>query len=186
MDYPKLPSEIAELNEQLRDYFGVDTITGDVIWRIAWSNDQYEMRETDCTPEGLQLLTPEVRLLPKYQWIRNRWILERLVAVPEFQQKELAGRKISYECVWKFEDRDEQPVPPIFTACKFIIDTIYAAQGLQPFPKYIDPESKEPIEEQKKRVDDLVEQLFGDESGLMMRTVTGEAVVINDTKMKES
>lgn len=185
MDYPKLPSDIIRINEQLREYFGVDTVSGEPIWRISWSNDQYEMRETDYTAEGLRLLSTEVRLLPKYQWIKNRWILERLVAVPVFQVKELAGREVSYECMWKFQDRDEQAVDPKFEACKFIIDIIYAAQGKQPFPKYIDPESEEPIEAQKKRIDDLVEQLFGDESNLMMRTVTGEAIVV-PTKYGES
>jgi hypothetical protein len=185
MEYPKLPTDIVRINTQLVTHFGVDTVSGQPIWRISWSNDQYEYRETDCTPEGLTLVSPEIKLLPKYQWIKNRWILERLVVVPEFQQRELGGKQVSYECAWKFEDRDEQAVQPKFEACKFVIDIIYAAQGHQPFPKYIDPDSEEPIEAQKKRIDDLVEQLFGDESSLMMRTVTGEAIVV-PTKYGES
>ena len=187
MDYPTLPTDIITINDQLREQFGIDTESTEPIWRCAWSNDQYEMRLTDRTPEGLIMLSPELKRLPKYSWIKNRWILERLVVVPEFQAFELGGLKVSYECIWKFEDRTKEAVPPMFPACQFIINLVYAAQGHRPMPKYIDPESKEPIEEQKKRIDGLVEELFGDESNLLGMTITGEAVAYTGpSKMKES
>lgn len=176
MEYPTLPTDIITLNDQLREQFGIDTETTEPIWRVSWSNDQFEHRMTDRTPEGLVMLTPQIKILPKYQWIKSRWLLERLVIVPDFQAFELGGKKVSYECVWKFEDRNKEAVPPVFPACQFIINLIFAAQGHRPMPKYIDPESEEPIEEQKKRIDKLVEELFGDESNLLGMTVTGEAV----------
>lgn len=176
MDYPHLPTDIIKLNDQLREHFGIDTISSDPIWRVSWCNDQREMRMTDRTPEGLHLLYPELKYLPKYQWLKDRWILERLVVVPEFQAAELGGKAISYECLWVFEGKDKQPVPPKFEACKFLVDLVYAAMGHRPMQKYIDPESVEPMEEQKKRIDSLVEELFGDESNLLGRTITGEAV----------
>jgi hypothetical protein len=42
--------------------------------------------------------------------------------------------------------------------------------------KYVDEEAKNPMEAQKERIDKLQEELFGDESSLLLRTVTGEAV----------
>jgi len=55
---------------------------------------------------------------------------------------------------------------------------VYAAQGKKSLVKYADPESTEveAIQEKHKRVDKLVEELFGDESSLLGRTITGEAV----------
>lgn len=176
MDYPKLPTNIRYINKLLREHFGVSTEDTRAIWRVSWSNDQFEKRLTAFSPAGIEFLTPQILELPKYQHVKDRWILERLVLVPEFQQVELVGAKTSYECIWVFHDRDKNAVEPIFEAAKFIIDLVYAAQGKSPMPKYIDPESKEPIEEQKKRIDKLVEELFGDESSLLGRTITGEAV----------
>jgi len=186
MDYPTLPTDITTINNQLREEFGIDTESTDPIWRISWSNDQFEHRLTDRTPEGLVMLSPQLSILPKYQHVRDRWILERLVIVPDFQAFELGGKKVSYECVWKFEGRRKEPVPPMFPACQFIINLIFAAQGHRPMPKYIDPESTEPIEEQKKRIDNLVEELFGDESNLLGMTVTGEAVAYTGPSKIES
>jgi hypothetical protein len=186
MDYPTLPTDIVTINDLLASHFGIDIVNKDPIWRVSWSKDQYEMRMTDRTPEGLIMLTPQLKLLPKYQHVAPRWILERLVVVPEFQAAELGGKYISYECMWVFEDRRKEAVPPVFDACEFIINLIYAAMGKKPMPKYIDPEAKEPIEEQKKRIDSLVEELFGDESSLLGRTITGEAVAMPQNYDKET
>jgi hypothetical protein len=188
MDYPTLPTDILKINEQLRDEFGIETTSTNPMWRISWSNDQYEMRLTDRTPEGLVMLTPQLRLLPKYrQWLQPPcWILERLVVVPEFQAAELGGKQVSYECLHPFLGRNKLPVQPVWPACQFLVNLIYAAMGHKPMPKYIDPESKEPLEEQKKRIDLLVEELFGDESNLLGRTITGEAIAMPTNYDKET
>src|SRR5215475_8148708 len=177
MDYPTLPHDINLINTQLVNYFGIDTITSQPIWRVSWSNDQYEKRVTEFTMEGLQLLYPEVMELPKYQHVPDRWILERLCLIPDMHVAELPSEKVSYECMHVFENATTgQPVYPIFRACKFIVDTVYAAMGKKSMAKYVDEEAKNPIEEQRKRVDELQEALFGDESSLLGRTITGEAV----------
>jgi len=175
MEYEKLPQDIQDINTQLERHFGIHTETGRPIWRISWSNDQYEKRWTDYDDKGKALEFPEVRELPKYQWIRNRWILERLVSA--LDQKDLVT-KLSYEVAWVYKDRFGEYIVPVFEAAKFVVDIIYAKEGKKPFPKYIDRESKEPIEAQKERIDKLVEELFGDESDLMLRTVTGEASIV--------
>lgn len=175
MEYKTLPTEITDINTQLERHYGIHTETGRPIWRLSWSNDQFEKRWTDYDDKGQKLEWPEVRELPKYQWIRSRWILERLISAQG--QQDLVV-KLSYEVVWVFKDRFGEFIQPIFEACKFVVDLIYAREGKKPFPKYIDPESKEPIEKQKERIDKLVEELFGDESNLMLRTVTGEATVV--------
>jgi hypothetical protein len=184
MDYPVLPSDVEEINRQLRETYGIDTESSQPMWRVSWAADQYEMRVDDVTANGVRLLFPELMKLPKYSWIKDMWILENLVLVPMQHDSELAGVKKSYECIWKFKDRFEKPVKPEFWACQFVIDLVLSVKTRNPMNvrKYYDPDvSSDPKEQlaiNKKRIDDLVEQLFGDESDLMMRTVTGEAVIV--------
>lgn len=172
--------------------YGIDTESSQPMWRISWAADQYEMRVDDVTPLGVKLLFPELMNFPKYSWIKDNWILENLVLVPLDNLNELAGKKKSYECIWRFYDRFKKPVQPEFWACQFVIDSVNAAKTGNPMNvrKYYDPnvssDPKEQLEINKKRIDDLVTQLFGDESDLMLRTVTGEAIVVPKNYEKES
>jgi hypothetical protein len=149
------------------------------MWRVSWSEDQYEKRKSDVTASGIQLLTPQVMEFKKYSYIKDRYLLENWVIVPEFQQNELCGVKKSYECMWNFSDSLGRPIIPTFEACKFIIDAVNAVKGKSSLHRYIEPEENGNTPEAiEKRTDKLVEELFGDESGLLLRTVTGEASVV--------
>lgn len=177
MDFPELPEDVKRINKQLADNYGQDSISGQAIWRVSWSNDQWEKRLSEYTPEGLQMLHPEVQLLPKYQHVRNRWILERLCLVPDVNIGELPTQKQSYECMYPFENAyTGDALPPSYQAACFVIDCVYAAIGKKGLRKYVDDEAANPIESRAKRIAELQEELFGDESSLLMRTKTGEAV----------
>lgn len=177
MDYPVLPKDIQEINRQLENHFGIDTVTGKPMWRVSWSTDQYEKRLTNYTDMGLLLLTPEVRELPKYQYCKDRWILEQLCLVPEANLSELPAQKQSYENMYTFEHGvTGGPIMPVFEACKFVIDVVEAAKGKKSLRKYVDDEAQNPAEAKEKRIQQLTEELFGDESSILGRTITGEAV----------
>jgi hypothetical protein len=186
----ELAEPIESINRQLIDLFGVDTATGQTMFRVVWSNDQYEKRMVDATDEGIILPFHILKEVPKYsQWIDSRFVLERLVIVPETSIKELAGIKLSYEPLWVFRGKFDEYVPPTLPACKFIIDTLYAAMGKSSLKKYIDEEAKNPVEVKEQRIEKLTEELFGDESNLLGRTITGEAIVVPqsyETTQKES
>lgn len=178
------PETIESLNKQLIYLFGIDTVNGGAIWRIVWSEDQFEKRlgtYDDITPAGLYLRTvTEVREVPKYrQWIHEKYILERLVGIPETNMPELPAVRMSYEPIWTFQDKYDNYLPPRIDACQFIISTVYAAQyGTHNLKKFHDPESSQDaeLETRKKRVDGIIEELFGDQSSLQGTTVTGESV----------
>lgn len=177
MDFPELPEDVKRINKQLADNFGVDSISGQAIWRVAWSNDQFEKRLSEYTPEGLQLLHPEVQVLRKYQHVRDRWILERLCLIPDVNVGDLPSQKQSYECMYPFENAyTGDALPPKYEAARFVIDCVYAAMGKKGLRKYVDEEAKNPIETRAQRINQLTEELFGDESSLLGRTITGEAV----------
>lgn len=186
----ELAEPIESINNQLIDLFGVDTATGQPMFRVVWSDDQYEKRMVENTDKGILLPFPVLREVPKYsQWVESRFVLERLVIVPENSIKELAGLKLSYEPLWVFRGKFDEYVPPTTWGCKFVIDALYAALGKSSMAKYIDEEAKNPVEVKEKRLNALEEQLFGDESNILGRTITGEAIVVPqsyETTQKES
>lgn len=190
----ELTEPIETINARLIDFFGVDTLTGLPIWRVVWSEDQMEKRlgtYTDYTPSGIWLReVTEVREVPKYrQWIQQKFVLERLTLVPEVNQDELPTSKLSYEPLWVFEDRYGRYLPPKFEAAQLVIDTVYAVQySDHNLSRYKDPENSQEasIELKKQRVDEYIEQLFGDESGLLGTTITGESIIVPRNYKKES
>lgn len=186
----ELAESIESINRQLIDLFGLDTTSGQPMFRVVWSEDQFEKRLMNTTKEGFILITPMVMEVPKYrQWVVERYVLERLVIVPEENRDELVGTKKSYEPLWVFKGKDDRYVPPTIWGCKFVIDTLYAALGKQSLVRYVDEEAKNPVETREGRIEKLQEELFGDESSLLGRTITGEAIVVPqsyETTQKES
>lgn len=176
----ELAEPVERINKELAYIFGIDTVTGQPIWRVVWSNDQYEKRMTQYTTEGLELLYPEVRLLPKYQHIRDRWVLERLVLVPEISQEEMADKKISYEPLWTFEGQKGEYLPPRFDACEYIINLVYRAQGIKSNVAKYKKTNEEEKEEKAQRVDKIKNELFGDNSGLNGETInaSGSSIIV--------
>lgn len=178
----ELAETIDTINRQLREHYSYDD-EGQSIWRVVWSEDQYEKRIMDVTDEGFQLLEPQVRIVPKYkQWIKERYVLERLVLVPaQHIDVEMTTVK-SYEPIWTFEvqigPRTGDYIAPKFEACKFIIDTIYAAQGKKSMKKYVDEEAKNPEEAKKARIAKISEQLFGNETPTTDALAYGTGVVV--------
>lgn len=178
----ELTEPIESINKQLVSLFGIDSDTGRPMFRVVSSWDQYEKRLSNVTPEGMKLQYPQVMEKPKYNqhdvdW-KDKYILERLVIVPLVNQEELPTSGMSYEPLWVFKDNMNNPLPPRVDACKLVIDTMYAALGKSSMAKYVDPEldPEHSAHEKALRVQALEEQLFGDESNLLLRTVTGEAV----------
>lgn len=173
---------IESLNQRLIDHFGIDTAANLPVFRIVWANDQVEKRLTDTLDSGIQLLYPVVREVKKYSYLKDLYVLEHLVIVPEFQRAELADVKLSYEPIWAYKDEHGNPLPPIWEATKFIVDSLYAAMGRKSLRKYIDPDSLEGAAE--ARVDRIHQELFGNETDTTdaLRYKEGVVVPTNYTK----
>lgn len=173
----ELPEKIEDINISLIREFGIATDNGKPMFRVVWGDDQLEKRMVSHTLEGMQLLHPEIQERKKYaKFGREYYILERLVIVPIVHMSDLPTDAQSYEPLHFFWDKEHKPLPPKYYICKFIIDTLYAAMGKKSMAKYIDEEAVNPIEVREARIKELEEYLFGDESDLLGRTVTGEAV----------
>lgn len=179
--------QVDRINRQLKDKYGIDTITGLPIWRIVWADEQREKQKDtfeDHSPSGLYLRTiTEVREIQKYPHVREKHILERLVPVPDFQRDQLVGAKLSYELIFVFWNNKEEYLPPKFEVAEFVIETIYAAQfGTGNLHKYVDKENSQEasLEQKRKRVDEIVEYLWGDSSSLGGETIneSGSAIIV--------
>jgi hypothetical protein len=179
----ELTESIESLNQRLIDHFGIDSDTGRAIFRIVFSDEQTEKRLVDCLDSGIALLFPEVREVKKYPYIKACYVLERLVVVPDINEKELPVSKLSYEPLWVFCDQQHNALPPIWAACKFVIDSVYAALGKKSLAKYKDDEKNTTPEGREERIKGLEEELFGDESGLYGKTTpeAGEGIVVPST-----
>lgn len=158
------------LNDRLRDHFGIDTATGQVMFRIVWANDQWEKQLIDELDGGVKLLFPIQRDVKKYPYLKDLYVLERLVIVPEVHKDELLGLKLSYEPIWAYRDVQNNPLPPVWGPTKFVIDTLLAALGKHSLRKYVDDEKNTTPEGREQRINELQGELFGDE------TVTGDAL----------
>jgi len=156
---------IETLNQRLINYYGTDVVTGQPSFRIVWAPDETEMRLVDMVG-GIQLLHAEVREVKKYPYMKEMYVLERLVAVPEISQHELPAVKISYEPIWSYCDGDQNALPPIWAATKFVVDTLFAALGKASMRKYIDSEKNTTPEGKEQRITELQGELFGDETNV--------------------
>lgn len=183
----ELTETIESLNRQLVDLYGIDTVTGDSMWRIVWSDDQWEYRHglyEDYTPSGIYIRTvQETRWVPKYrQWIQQKYVLERLVLIPEMNLGDLPAAKLSYEPIYPFETPTGQYLPPRLDAAKFVIDAVLAVQGKGTLARYKDPfnglNSEDYKELKAKEIDDLQRELFGNETTTGDHMAHGEAIIV--------
>lgn len=191
----ELTETIDSINRQLQDLFGIDTVTGQPMWRVVWSEDQYEHRlgtYEDFTDYGLWLRTvTEVRFVPKYcQWVQNKYVLERLVLIPEANEGELPATRLSYEPIYVFETDSHRYLPPRLDAAKFVIDSVLSAQGKSSLAKYKDPfdgKSQEEYNEMRSQeLDRLQSELFGNETDTGDALAHGEAIIVPSNYKGES
>lgn len=170
-----LNETLESINQQLVDLYGIDTVTGLPLWRVVWSEDQFEHRlgtYDDYSPSGIYLRTvTEVRYVPKYrQWISNKYVLENLVVVPEPNRAELPASNISYEPRFPFQDKAGNALPPKIQAAKFVIDMMNAARGDGKVKVYKDPEaglnSEDLLAQKDEQLKELERELYGNETSV--------------------
>jgi len=153
------------INKRLLDYHGKFE-DGRALWRIVWSDDEFEKRLVLQTRDGFQLLNPTVQEVPKYSYIKHKYILERLLAVPTINLTELT-ELTSYEPVWTFQDSNGNALPPVWDAIELIINSVYTASRKVIGAKYKQPEAEQNTPEaMNARINKLQKELFGNETSV--------------------
>lgn len=152
--------DLEKMNNQLRSKYGYGPDDFTPQWRVVWSEDEREKRWMTHDDHAMELLEEEVRLVPKYQHITDRYILER--QVPVMGETDLVV-PVSYEPAWTFEDRHGDYLPPRFDACEFIIETIYNQVKMgSTHKKYLDP--LQTPEQMNQKIIEMEKILFGNET----------------------
>lgn len=99
------------VNKRLLDNYGVG-VEDQPRYRVVWSTSQYEMLTaifTKTTEAGIYLGEElATRSTPKYSMYVDYWILE--FVEPNLGNPELKA-KYSYEPLWIFRDRNNNPLP---------------------------------------------------------------------------
>ena len=169
--------EVEHFNRYLERDFGYFEATYP-LYRISWSEDQFEKRIVQHDIHGIELIRPQVVEKPKYsQWIHNKYILERLIPVPAIAD---LVEKISYEPVWVFEDKNGNALPPNYDVCKIVVASIQAAAAQRIGAKYQDPRANPNFKESERaRLKELQEQLFGNETSVTDALAHGHGVSLN-------
>lgn len=168
------------INKRLEDRYGRDGEKPN--YRIVYSEDQFEMRETAYDDKGVPLLFPEVRKLPKYrQWIQEKHVLERLTLVPSVNAKEIPVSALSYEPIFVFEDAKGRALPPAWPVAQLAIDSIHQAmRQAGVYTKYHDEfdglNTKELLEKKAEKIDDIVKVMFANESEVGDALATENAI----------
>jgi hypothetical protein len=102
------------------------SITGQYFYRLVWSDKVLENRKgtfNDFTESGLFIRTVvETRLLPKYNYIRERWILEKWAPGSLTRNEETPDASGGdYIPVYVFEDSEGNYLPPTRKVLEFIL-----------------------------------------------------------------
>ena len=112
--------EVNTINSKLIQQFG-KTLDNKAKFRIIWSDEQFEYR-TGTFNEFYKTLflrtTKGVKQVPKYNYIKSRWILELYnspIGDPNIMDYN------GYEPLYVFENAHGNPLPPRLTVCQIII-----------------------------------------------------------------
>jgi hypothetical protein len=173
-----IPEIVERINKQLRDEYGIEVTSDRPIYRVVWSNDEFEKRLMKYTDAGVELLTPEVREVPKYkQWAADRYILEMLQYIdsPLSSTEEMTVQVVSYEPIWSFVDNQLNYLPPRYDVAKIIIDSRLERLGKKA-PVAKDP--MENLEEKRAHIAKIQEELFGNETNTGDALAHGEGVTV--------
>ena len=150
--------DIKVINRRLVELHG-KYLDGQPNFRVVWSEDLTEKRRTKFSPEGFELPNEVIMEVKKYgQYIHNKYLMERLIEIPEFYQDELL-KKLSYEPIWVFEDKDGNALPPIWGVIEIVLNAIMNREKGVPLKA---PGNS--LEEKDEEIKKMEEILFGNET----------------------
>lgn len=118
-----IPENIRLINEWLKEYGGTNPYN-EPIFRIAWSSDQVEFRHgtfRDFRGDLFLREVTETRVTKKYNYIIDKWILEKWFPQDMVRNEETPGvLRGDYECFFVFQDKFMNYLEPTRKVVEFI------------------------------------------------------------------
>lgn len=177
-------AECEAINKLLIDKFGIDTVTGLPMWRLVYSDSQYNKERgtfEDYTDGGIYLRTvTEVREVPKYPYLRGLYLLENLQGVPACNANDLPTQTLTYECIHPLMHKLHKTyLPPYWPFVEFVVDCFYAGLGRKSLRKYISAdEGVDVLELKRQRIDNITRYLYGNETPVTDALAYGTGIVV--------
>jgi hypothetical protein len=166
------------INKKLSESYGKDDL-GRPNFRVTWTEGQLEKRK--CRPRiyiGDRFISQssqtEVYEMPKYPTIKNRYVLERLI---HHCNEELVENP-SYEPIHVFQDKNGNPLPPVWDMVDY--GCHYIMTGQKKSKQSYEEEEAKRMQEEK---DQLRAELHDDRPYLPTMIEMGEAVSLPKTDM---
>jgi len=172
------------INLSLKDKYGIDTLSGLPMWRIAWTPAQYAKQlgtYRDFTDSGIFIREiTEVRERPKYDYLGNLYVLELLQIVVGINAETLPTQNLSYECITPFMHKiTEKYLPPNQLYAEFVIDAYYAGLGKKSmYGKYVSNDGGNSLENKRRRIQEIYKYLYGNETSTTDALAYGTGVVV--------
>lgn len=117
-------TEVEIINEQLKK-FGHGSLN-EPLYRIVWSDGEIELRRGTFRDYAGNLFIREVtetRWTKKYNYISERWIMERLIPPEVCYNPELPGSQFgSYEPIYVFQDKNGKFLPLNARVAEFLVN----------------------------------------------------------------
>jgi hypothetical protein len=115
--------DVEAVNKKLKEYHGTDD-ENRPIFRVVWSDSQIEKRFGTFVEHYGSIILGEARRMeevPKYSYIKARWILEKLMFAMTDEVIGLDLNNRCYEPVYTFEDKFGRPLPVEWWAVEMIV-----------------------------------------------------------------
>lgn len=116
-------TDVYSINQQLQLH-GLN-LKGEPLYRIVWSDFQTEIRYGRFREFMGKLFLREfigTKEVPKYNFLSERWVLERWLLPELVYTPELPGSSQgSYEPIYVFQDKHGNYLPPNLKAAEFVV-----------------------------------------------------------------
>lgn len=115
-------TEVQIINKTLAQTYG-KYIDGRPKWRVIWSDDEIEKRlvEKETFSGTIYIgMAAEMEVTKKYSYIRERWILEKLIfsPIPQIVDSERGH----YEPYWVFQDKHGNYLKPLWRIVEILVN----------------------------------------------------------------
>jgi hypothetical protein len=146
-----------DINARLLKLQGYDTTYQLPKWRLVWSDLEVIKRTSvykDVTPSGIYLGWKKgTREIKKYWYLKPSWILERLDHIQRRVDFDEIQRSYTYELVYAFLDRNDNPLPLAWAPIEFILHNWGKAERATYAATYAEAQAKKEVEDVKKARD---------------------------------
>ena len=155
-------SQIDDFNKKLKDVYSSEVFSGRPIFRLVFSNDYREKRlgefvDTDSNNNFVRRVT-EVRDMLKYPYLKDTWILEKLVWMGGLNPELPEAKGYSYECIWAFVNKHGEPLYPHYHIVEMIINSLLNGKVERKTDAHWDAEEREKMEREEAEYFEILKE----------------------------